>query len=475
VYFQLITLPMRRILVLPIVAVLVSPAGAPAQSRRAAPPSVSCLGPEGESYLRDLLARIQELEKELDAAKQVQLAEREKQARRLADKEAEISERAAALSDRERSRAADLEAAKQEVEKLRASSGRAADAEKQLATLREAIEEANEARRKAEGEIAAAKRDAARESQAREDTERRFTEREERERTAAASSRRTAEIAAAAKEASPPAETESAVAPPPSPVRTKARTDTEAAPSAKPSEGELAAAQLAALSGKSPPPAPSEPHAAAPDHARRSERILPGENVTLRVAKVEELNRTVEVADDGSIDLPLVGTIQAAGRTEPELVADLRERLTAYLKEPQVEVSRDRAEPPRAPIEETKPASEVDTGEPVRGAEGSYSVEGQVARPGTYQLTEQTTVTSAIAAAGGASFAARLDEVEIEHPKGGTEARHEIVNVAKLGKNGGSDVPIRAGDVVRVPGSSLWALPWGFVRIVTFPFWYPFS
>jgi len=75
-----------------------------AQSKRAAPPSVSCLGPEGESYLRDLLARIQELEKELDAAKQAQLAEREKQARRLADKEAEISERAAALSDRERSR-----------------------------------------------------------------------------------------------------------------------------------------------------------------------------------------------------------------------------------------------------------------------------------------------------------------------------------------------------------------------------------
>jgi polysaccharide biosynthesis/export protein len=468
-------LPMRRILVLPIVVVLLSAVVALAQSKQAAPPSVSCLGPEGESYLRDLLARIQELEKELDAAKQVQLAEREKEARRLADKEAEISERAAALSDRERSRAADLEAAKQELEKLKAASGRAADAEKQLAALRGAIDEANEARRKAEQEVTAAKRDTARESQAREEAETRSGELERRERTAAASSRRTAEIAAVPKEASPPAAIESEVEPPPSPARTKARTDTEAAPSAKPSERELAAAQLAALSGKSPPQAPSEPDGDASGDARHSERILPGERVTLRVAKLEELNRTVDVADDGSIELPLVGTIQAAGRTEPELVADLRERLTAYLKEPRVEVSRERAEQPRAPIEDTKPASEIDADESVRGTQRSYSIEGRVARPGTYELTERTTVTSAIAEAGGASFAARLDEVEIEHPSGGTEARHEIVNVVKLGRSGGADVPLRSGDIVRVPGSPLWALPWGIVRIVTFPFWYPFS
>ena len=106
---------------------------------------------------------------------------------------------------------------------------------------------------------------------------------------------------------------------------------------------------------------------------------------------------------------------------------------------------------------------------------GIAPVEGRVARPGTYELTVRTTVTSAIAEAGGASFAARLDEVEIEHPSGGTEARHEIVNVVKLGRNGGADVPLRSGDIVRVPGSPLWALPWGIVRIVTFPFWYPFS
>src|SRR5439155_23468678 len=139
------------------------------------------------------------------------------------------------------------------------------------------------------------------------------------------------------------------------------------------------AAQLAALSGKTPPPAPREPGGDASGDARHSERILPGEHVTLRVAKLEELNRTVEVADDGSIDLPLVGMIQAAGRTEPELVADLRERLTAYVREPQIEVSRERAGKPAAQSAGTKQGSEMNDGERARTPLGSYSVEGRVA------------------------------------------------------------------------------------------------
>jgi polysaccharide export outer membrane protein len=195
----------------------------------------------------------------------------------------------------------------------------------------------------------------------------------------------------------------------------------------------------------------------------------------LRVAKLEEMNRTVEVGDDGSIDLPLVGVIQAAGRTEPELVADLRERLTAYVREPQIEVSRERVGKPAAPSAGTKQGSEMDDGERARTPLGSYSVEGRVAHPGTYALTARTTLTSAIAEAGGASSGARLDEVEIEHPSGGADARHEIVNVSKPPATGETDMAIRAGDVVRVPGSPVWSLPWGIVRIITFPFWYPFS
>jgi protein involved in polysaccharide export with SLBB domain len=506
---------------------LVTAVGAFAQEKNAAPPSVSCLGPEGESYLRELLTRIHDLEEQIDAAKQALLTERDKEARSLQDKESELSERAAAQSERDRARAADLEASKKEIERLRAASERAADAEKQLAALRAkegelmdraaalseqerlratelealkqeveklrssaaagadatkeasaakmAVEEANEARRRAEEEAAAAKRAAAREAHAREETEKHVAELE-RQRAA---SRAIAEGALARSERRPLEATESVQASTAS--RPPARPNTENTGSADRSERDLASAQLAALSGKAS--TGSQPsRTATGSEGTPDERLRPGDRLTLRVAKLDELNRTVQIARDGSIDLPLIGSIRAAGRTEQELVADLSERLSAYVREPQVELSREHVERPPAPdagktqppVEEHAPVPEAHD-EPAPAPSGTYSVEGSVAQPGTYPLKGRTTLTGAINEAGGASFAGRLDEVEIEHTSGGSEARHEVVNVEKIIDTRGTDVTIRPGDIVRVPGSRLWALPWGIVRIVTFPFWYPFS
>jgi len=209
----------------------------------------------------------------------------------------------------------------------------------------------------------------------------------------------------------------------------------------------------------------------------------------VRAAKVDELNGTVEVRDDGSIELPLVGVVQAAGRTEAELVADLQERLSAYVREPHVDLSRAhhaKPAPPAAAAPNPPPAPEPEASVAAASAPaaapearapvgGTYSVEGWVSRPGEYPLKGHTTLSSAVAEAGGASVSARVDEVEIEHPPGSSEARHEIVNLAKITEKGGTDVPIHAGDIVRVPGPAFLSFPWTVVRIITFPFWYPFS
>jgi hypothetical protein len=239
---------MGRTSVFSLLVLLSSAVVAPAQSKEATPRSVSCLEPEGEAYVRDLLTRIHELEQELDATK----------------------------------------------------------------------------------------RAAAREAKAREEAQERIAEFERRGGTAAVSSRRAVEVAPPPKEPSPPAAAGSETPLPSGASETGRGAQTEGVPSAKVSEGELAAA----LRGESPLPASSPPAPPAPGEAPQSERILPGERLTLRVPEMDELNRTVEVRDDGSIDLPLLGAIQAAGRTESQLVADLRERLTAYLKRPRVEVSR---------------------------------------------------------------------------------------------------------------------------------------
>ena len=53
-----------------------------------------------------------------------------------------------------------------------------------------------------------------------------------------------------------------------------------------------------------------------------------------------DLSKTVEVADNGTIDLPLLGETPAAGKTAQELQRDLNSKLGAkYLQNPQVTVT----------------------------------------------------------------------------------------------------------------------------------------
>ncbi len=47
-------------------------------------------------------------------------------------------------------------------------------------------------------------------------------------------------------------------------------------------------------------------------------------------------NRTVQVRSDGRIDLPMAGELQAAGRTLPELEAEIRKRYATLLAEPEI-------------------------------------------------------------------------------------------------------------------------------------------
>ena len=55
--------------------------------------------------------------------------------------------------------------------------------------------------------------------------------------------------------------------------------------------------------------------------------------------KVPELSKSVQVAEAGTINLPLVGDIQAAGKTPQQVEQDLAKKLGAkYLQSPQVTI-----------------------------------------------------------------------------------------------------------------------------------------
>ena len=67
--------------------------------------------------------------------------------------------------------------------------------------------------------------------------------------------------------------------------------------------------------------------------------IGPGDIVQISVPPIDELReRTVRVEADGSISLPMLGTMQAGGLTEKQLRAAINKRLKKYMYNPEVDV-----------------------------------------------------------------------------------------------------------------------------------------
>ena len=107
--------------------------------------------------------------------------------------------------------------------------------------------------------------------------------------------------------------------------------------------------------------------------------IGPGDVLVINVAALDEFsNRTVRVTGDGLILLPLVGAMRAAGATEEELREQLRKKLAAYVKEPEISIF----------VQEYRSRQ--------------VGVFGAVAKPGVYSLASDTdTLADMISLAGG--------------------------------------------------------------------------
>lgn len=83
-------------------------------------------------------------------------------------------------------------------------------------------------------------------------------------------------------------------------------------------------------------------------------------------------------------------------------------------------------------------------------AMGYFTVQGGVAKPGKYEITGQTTLTEAIAVAGGTAGKPNLSQVSILRPSG-TSNQAIAVNVDDIISGKASDVPIKDGDNIYVP------------------------
>lgn len=144
-----------------------------------------------------------------------------------------------------------------------------------------------------------------------------------------------------------------------------------------------------ALPGQ-PLPAPDTSAASIPFRGAADYRIGPQDLLEISVFGVPELSKTVRVAANGEITMPLVGSVPAGGMTLPALEKLIAARLAhGYLQNPQVSVFVKEFTSQRV------------------------TLEGSVAKPGIYPITGKTTLLQAIALAGGLDPLADLGGVVV--------------------------------------------------------------
>ena len=162
----------------------------------------------------------------------------------------------------------------------------------------------------------------------------------------------------------------------------------------------------------------------------------------ISVFKVPELSKSVQVADTGTINLPLVGEIRAAERTAQDIEHDLTAQLSGkYLRNPQVTVYVREYNSQRA------------------------TIEGAVKKPGVYPIKGRTTLLQFIAMAESLDRDAASGEVAIFRVINGKRhaAKYDVEEI----RNGkAADPEIEQGDVIVVDTSSSKVFFSGFVKML---------
>jgi polysaccharide biosynthesis/export protein len=152
-----------------------------------------------------------------------------------------------------------------------------------------------------------------------------------------------------------------------------------------------------------------------------------------------EFNQTVTVQPDGFITLRGVGDVHVAGETVPQLIGTLRTAYSKILHEPLISVTLKDFQKPY------------------------FIADGQVARPGKYELRGDTTLTEAIAMAGGFQDSAKHSQVVLFRRVSDEWTSAQVFNVKKMEKKRDlrEDPLLHPGDMLFVPKNELSKIkPW---------------
>lgn len=151
--------------------------------------------------------------------------------------------------------------------------------------------------------------------------------------------------------------------------------------------------------------------------------------LSINVWKEPDISRSIPVRSDGKISLPLVGEVQAAGRTPLKLEQEIAGKLQSFISQPEVTVI----------------VQQINS--------QKFNVLGMVAHPGTFVLANSPTVLDAIALAGGfRDFAKQKSIYVLRQNPDGTQTRipFNYKEVVK-GVNPAQNITLQPRDTVVVP------------------------
>jgi polysaccharide biosynthesis/export protein len=193
-------------------------------------------------------------------------------------------------------------------------------------------------------------------------------------------------------------------------------------------ETRAADSSAAPLTTASPAGNPSDADRPALEHRNPLYRIQRDDVLSLSFPLSPEFNQTVTVQPDGYVNLQGVGVLYIQNMTVPEVVEAIKQAYAKMLHDPIIDLNLTDFQRP------------------------FFVVFGQVTKPGQYDLRYDTTVSEAIAIAGGFTPQAKT-QVLLYHrvSDGWVEVRKLNLKDILHGKNVNEDTEMQAGDMIFVP------------------------
>lgn len=158
-------------------------------------------------------------------------------------------------------------------------------------------------------------------------------------------------------------------------------------------------------------------------------RLNAGDKLEITVWEEEKLKQEVVVLPDGTISFPLAGHVPAAGKTTEDLVRLLRERLSKFIPDAEINVR-------------------------LLAAEGNkIYVTGEVTHPGAIVMTSPTDVMQALSMAGGLTAFAKKNSIIIlrREADGRTRSLPFEYGEVEDGEKIESNILLQSGDTLVVP------------------------